>query len=136
MVIRFFASIRNVTGVKEIEWGEPTPTLGDLLYSLSERYGPQFRNWVLEGEGLGSSVMVVINGDDVRHQGGIERRLAPTDVVSILPIMAGGGGGREAVSGQLSAISFQKAHEETWGRPKVCNRLSMCASASPLQADG
>ena len=90
MVIRFFANMRNITGVKEIEWGEPTPTLGDLLHALSERYGPQFRSWVLEGENLGSSVMVVIDGDDVRHQGGIDRRLAPTDVVSILPIMAGG----------------------------------------------
>ena len=44
MMIRFFASIRNVTGVKEIEWGEPAATLGELLYSLSERYGPDFRS--------------------------------------------------------------------------------------------
>ena len=90
MVVRFFASIRNITGVKEIEWGELTLTLGDLLRLLSDRYGPEFRNWVLDGEGLGSSVMVVINGEDARHRGGIEIRLAPTDVISILPIMAGG----------------------------------------------
>ena len=112
MVIRFFASIRNVTGVKEVEWSEPTPTLGDLLHSLSVRYGPQFRSWVLDGEALGSSVMVVINGDDVRHQGGIDRRLAPTDVVSILPIMAGGkGSGQSAISVQRSAFSFRYEHE-------------------------
>jgi molybdopterin synthase sulfur carrier subunit len=90
MVIRFFASIRNVTGEKEIEWDQPTPTLGELLRLLAERYGPQFRGWVLNGEDLGSSVMVVINGEDARHQAGLETRLAPTDVVSILPIMAGG----------------------------------------------
>ena len=90
VVIRFFASIRNITGAKEIEWGELTPSLGELLRLLSERYGPEFRSWVLEGEDLGSSVMVVINGEDARHQGGVETRLAPTDVVSILPIMAGG----------------------------------------------
>lgn len=90
MVIRFFASIRNVTGAKEVEWEEPTPTLGELLRLLAERYGPQFRGWVLDGENLGSSVMVVINGEDARHQAGLETRLAPTDVVSILPIMAGG----------------------------------------------
>jgi molybdopterin synthase sulfur carrier subunit len=90
MVIRFFASIRNVTGEKEIEWDQPTPTLGELLRLLAERYGPQFRGWVLDGEDLGSSVMVVINGEDARHQAGLETRLAPTDVVSILPIMAGG----------------------------------------------
>jgi MoaD family protein len=90
VVIRFFASIRNITGVKEIEWGELTPTLGELLRLLSERYGPEFRGWVLDGEDLGGSAMVVINGEDARHQGGVETRLASTDVISILPIMAGG----------------------------------------------
>ena len=90
VVIRFFASIRNITGVKEIEWGGPPSTLGELLRLLSERYSPEFRAWVLDGENLGGSVMVVINGEDARHQGGIEARLAPADVISILPIMAGG----------------------------------------------
>jgi molybdopterin synthase sulfur carrier subunit len=90
VVIRFFASIRNITGVKEIEWDGPTPTLGELLCLLSERYGPEFRNWVIDGGDLGGSVMVVVNGEDARHQGGVETRLAPTDAISILPIMAGG----------------------------------------------
>jgi MoaD family protein len=90
MVIRFFASIRNITGVKEIEWSEPTPTLGELLCRLSERYGPQFRDWVLDGEELEGVVMIVVNGDDVRHHAGLKTRLAAADIVSILPIMAGG----------------------------------------------
>jgi MoaD family protein len=90
MVIRFFASIRNITSVKEIEWDDPTPTLGELLRRLSDRYGPEFRRWVLEDEDLGGSIMVVINGEDARHQGGLATQLAATDVVSILPIMAGG----------------------------------------------
>ena len=90
MVIRFFASIRNITNAKEIGWEHSTPTLGELLCLLSDRYGPEFRRWVLDGENLGGSVMVVINGDDARHQAGLATRLAPTDVVSIFPIMAGG----------------------------------------------
>ncbi len=111
MVIRFFASIRNITGVKEIEWDEPTPTLGELLRLLSDRYGPEFRRWVLDGEDLGGSVMVVINGDDARHQAGLATRLAPTDVVSILPIMAGGiAWKRSAISNQRSAFSKNTRH--------------------------
>ena len=103
MVIRFFASIRNITGVKEIAWDEPAPTLGNLLQRLSDRYGPEFRRWVLEGEGLGGSVMVVVNGTDARHKAGLATQLAATDVVSILPIMAGG----------LRAIGFQRsAHSD------------------------
>jgi MoaD family protein len=92
MVIRFFASVRNITGVKEVEWDEPTPTLGELLRLLSDRYGAEFRRWVLDGEDLGGSVMVVVNGDDARHQAGLSTPLLPEDVVSILPIMAGGSG--------------------------------------------
>ncbi len=90
MVIRFFASIRNITGVKEIDWGGPPATLGELLRLLSDRYGSEFRRWVLDGESLGSSVMVVVNDNDARHQAGLETPLVATDIVSILPIMAGG----------------------------------------------
>jgi sulfur-carrier protein len=90
MVVRFFASIRTVTGVKGIEWIEPVSTLGELLRLLSDRYGTEFHRWVLDGEALGSSVMVVINGEDARHHGGLDIALSSTDVVSILPIMAGG----------------------------------------------
>jgi len=107
MLIRFFASVRNITEVKEVEWGEPAPTLGDLLRLLSDRYGPEFRRWVLDGESLGNSVLVVINGNDARHQGGLATRLAATDVVSILPIMAGGAPKQSAISYQRSAISAQ-----------------------------
>ena len=104
MVIRFFASIRSITGVKEIEWGEATLMLGELLGRLSDRYGPEFRRWVLDGEDLGGSVMVVVNGDDARHKAGLATQLAATDVVSILPIMAGG----TPPSNQLSAFSGQQ----------------------------
>ena len=112
MVIRFFASIRNITNAKEIDWEHSTPTLGKLLCLLSDRYGPDFRRWVLEGENLGGSVMVVINGDDARHQAGLETRLAPTDVVSIFPIMAGGRVTR-AVSYKRSAVSFHQRRDDT-----------------------
>jgi MoaD family protein len=90
MLIRFFASIRNVTGERQIEWQERTPTLGELLHRLADSYGPEFRRWVLDGEQLGSAVMIVVNGEDVRPKAGLQTRLAPTDVVSILPVMAGG----------------------------------------------
>lgn len=90
MVIRFFASIRSITAEKEIEWSQPPPTLGELLRLLADRYGPDFRRWVLDGENLGGSVMIVINGDDARHKAGVGTPLAATDVISILPIMAGG----------------------------------------------
>lgn len=114
MVIRFFASIRSITGVKELDWSDPTPTVGDLLRLLSTRYGPEFQRWVLEGDGLGSSVMVVVNGTDARHKAGLATPLAATDVVSILPIMSGGAFKRTAISAQQSAFG-ENAND---GRPR------------------
>jgi MoaD family protein len=108
VVIRFFASIRSLTKEKEIVWEQPASTLGDLLRLLSDRYGPAFRRWVLEGGELGGSVMVVVNGTDARHKAGLATRLAATDVVSILPIMAGG---TRAFSSRRLAFSFRKEHE-------------------------
>ena len=110
MVVRFFASIRTLTREKELVCDQPAPTLGDLLRLLSDRYGPEFRRWVLEGEELGGSVMVVVNGNDARHQAGLATMLAPTDIISILPIMAGG-----ITSTQRSAVSFQQRHDDTRG---------------------
>ncbi len=94
MQIRFFAAIREITGVSEIHWNEPSATLGELLQGLSRRYGPAFREWVLEKDDLGKTVLVVVNGHDSRHQGGIQTVLHPEDVIAIFPAIAGGGGSR------------------------------------------
>ena len=91
MQIRFFATIRECTGVSEIRWDAPAATLGELLHALSARYGPVFRRWVLEQDDLGKAVLVVINGHDSRHQGGIQAPLHPDDTVAIFPAIAGGG---------------------------------------------
>ena len=90
MQIRFFATIREYTGASEIRWDEPTATLGELLHALSVRYGPAFRRWVLEGDDLGKTVLVVINGHDSRHQGGINAPLNRDDTIAIFPAIAGG----------------------------------------------
>lgn len=90
MVVCFFASLRTLTQVREIAWDEPTPTVGRLLEGLADRYGPEFRRWVFEGTALSESVVVLVNGGDIRHQAGLATPLGPTDVVAILPMMAGG----------------------------------------------
>jgi molybdopterin synthase sulfur carrier subunit len=92
MQIRFFATIRECAGVSEIWWDEPTATLGELLHELSARYGPTFRRWVLEKDDLGKAVIVVINGHDSRHQGGMNAPLHPDDTIAIFPMIAGGRG--------------------------------------------
>ncbi len=92
MQVRFFAAIRECAGVSEIRWEEPVATLGELLRALSARYGPAFRRWVLEEDDLGQSVLVVLNGHDARHHGGIDAALHPEDTIAIFPTIAGGSG--------------------------------------------
>jgi molybdopterin synthase sulfur carrier subunit len=92
MQIRFFATIRECTGVSELHWDAPAATLGELLRALSTRYGPDFRRWVLEEGNLGSDVVVVINGHDSRHHGGVRAPLQPDDTIAIFPMIAGGCG--------------------------------------------
>ena len=90
MQVRFFATIREITGTSEIRWDAPAGSLGELLQALSARYGPAFRRWVLEGDDLGAAILIVINGHDARHQGGIQARLRPDDTIAIFPAIAGG----------------------------------------------
>ncbi len=92
MQILFFATIRGCTGEKETRWNEPAATLGVLLRSLSGRYGPAFRRWVLDNGDLGKAILVVVNGTDSRHLGGINTPLHPDDTIAIFPMIAGGQG--------------------------------------------
>lgn len=90
MQVRFFATIREITQQQEIQWCRPSATLGELLNGLCARYGNKFRSWTLDGDELGKSIIILINGRDCRHQAGIRTQLHSDDTVSIFPMVAGG----------------------------------------------
>jgi MoaD family protein len=103
MVVKLFATVRDIAGEARVELGTlkasggserpggATPaTLGELLEALAVRYGPAFRRAVLDGERLRPAVVILINGHNARSSGGLEARLAPTDEVSIFPPLGGG----------------------------------------------
>jgi sulfur-carrier protein len=90
MQIRYFATIRAITKENTLNWDRPETTLGELLHSLCNRYGDRFRQWVLEGDGLGQAIIILVNGRDARHLEGINTPLQPDDIVSIFPLVAGG----------------------------------------------
>lgn len=89
MKVRFFATLRHLTGV--IETGEFTAnTLGDLLDTLCRRYGRKFTEWVLVDGRLSQAVIVLVNGRAVEHLAGLKTNLNADDEVSIFPKIAGG----------------------------------------------
>ncbi|MEW5958609.1 MAG: ubiquitin-like small modifier protein 1 [Chloroflexota bacterium] len=90
MQIRYFATIRTITGENALYWDKPEATLGELLHDLHPRYGRNFQNWVLDGDALGPAIIILVNGYDVRHLNGIDTKLQADDIISIFPVVAGG----------------------------------------------
>lgn len=69
-------------------------SLLDLLQTLAARYGPAFREEVLDAhDGLQESLLVTVNGTAIGQLNGLATRLRDEDVVTLLPFFAGGGYG-------------------------------------------
>ena len=65
-------------------------TIGEVLETLQQTY-PAIAGQVLTQEGsLHRFVNVYVNDDDVRYLDKLDTKVAPDDVVSILPAVAGG----------------------------------------------
>ncbi len=91
MIIRYFAMLRQVTGTSEEKRDATAGTIGALLESLSAEYGPEFRKWVSDEDGnWGGLSIIIINGVDYRHLGGLDAPVKGEDVVAIFPPVAGG----------------------------------------------
>ncbi len=91
MIIRYFAMLRDVTCQREQTWNKPAATVNDLLCALCERYGPEFRRWIVDEQGnFGGFSVVLVNGRDCREIQGLDTPLKPDDVIAIFPPVAGG----------------------------------------------
>jgi molybdopterin synthase sulfur carrier subunit len=88
--VLFFATLREITKQRGIQWAVPTANVGDLLHALCRRYGPEFQKWAFNGDDLSNIVIVLVNGRDVRHEAGMATPLSPDDTVAIFPMVAGG----------------------------------------------
>jgi sulfur-carrier protein len=67
-------------------------TIGEVLAALERTY-PALSGQLLDGDGeLHRFVNVYVNDDDVRYLDKLDTKVAPGDVVSILPAVAGGTG--------------------------------------------
>jgi MoaD family protein len=91
MIIRYFATLREITRQREQVWNQPVTTVQDLLQTLCTKYGPEFRRWMVDENGnFGGFSVVLVNGVDYRELGGMETHLKPSDIIAIFPPVAGG----------------------------------------------
>ena len=89
MRVGYFAVLRDIAGKKEEDWTRPAATVGALLRDLAEKYGPEFRRWVLDDR-TAALAIVLVNGHDVRGLQWFDTPLASTDTVTIIPPVGGG----------------------------------------------
>jgi sulfur-carrier protein len=88
--IKYFADVRELTGHNSLTWNVPSSTLGDLLHALAGRYGHRFAARLFEGQALSPTIIILVNGRDVRHLNGVATPLHADDTISIFPMVAGG----------------------------------------------
>jgi sulfur-carrier protein len=65
-------------------------TVGEVLDAVVKKYPALAPQVLAENGSLHRFVNVYVNDDDVRYLDRLDTRVAPSDVVSILPAVAGG----------------------------------------------
>ncbi|MEX2721712.1 MAG: ubiquitin-like small modifier protein 1 [Candidatus Wukongarchaeota archaeon] len=91
--VKFFATFRDLLGLKELELEvgpEETLKLIDLLERLFQKFGEEFRNKILENGNIRPQVNIMINGRNIKFLDEINSPLKDSDIVAIFPPVAGG----------------------------------------------
>ena len=90
MLVKFFATYRQITGCKSCDVSAPQDVLA-LMDELSERW-PAFRELILNEDGTdkGDDVIIMVNGRHIEHLDGVDTKLTEDDYVAVTPLVAGG----------------------------------------------
>jgi len=91
--VKFFAALREITGLKEddVEMKEGS-TIENLLTNLSQKFGPQFKNYVFDektGEPRGH-LQFLLDGKNVTSGEGLRTILSDGAQFAIVPPVGGG----------------------------------------------
>ncbi len=95
MKVKFFALLRDITGVKETTDFSGT-TLVELLEEISNHYGKEMTKWLFtptapnQEKQIGKDVIILVNGRAIEHLAGLATPLKEDDEVAIFPRLAGG----------------------------------------------
>ena len=90
--VRFFTSLREITGKKEDGIQSPSIiTVEELLAHLSKKYGRDFTEYLYDEKGnVQTYIQILINGRGINALQGFETKLKEGDTVAIFPPVGGG----------------------------------------------
>ncbi len=88
--MKFFATVREITGVKSIEL--EAENIKELLQLLVQTYGNKFKDTVLKGDTgeLKQFFSCMVNGKRIELLDGYETVLKDDDAVALFPPVGGG----------------------------------------------
>ena len=92
--VQYLGPVRVVVNKREEEIElSLKATIYELLRKLSDVYGKTFEREVFEdnGENVRDDLIVTVNGKVIKQLDGVRTKVNLGDVVSLLPIFAGGG---------------------------------------------
>ena len=90
VLVKFFATVREVTGVKNIEM--EADTIREMLDSLQVTFGDRFTQAVIDPEtgNLKQFFSCMINGKRIELLNGYDTKLADNDAIALFPPVGGG----------------------------------------------
>jgi len=91
---KLFADLAEIAGGREIDVAAgPGDTVGDALDALMESH-PDLRDRVLDDGDVADHINVLRNGQNVRHDGGMDAVLEAGDELALFPPVSGGAAGQ------------------------------------------
>ena len=90
VIVKFFASVREATGTKNVEMD--AETIRELLEKLKRTYGNRFEDTVIDAETgkLKQFYSCMVNGKRIELLDGYETLLSDNDAVALFPPVGGG----------------------------------------------
>ena len=90
MLVKFFATYRQITGRRQIDVPAPSNVL-ELLKELERRY-PDLKGVLTNDDGTdkGEDAIVLVCGRHIDHLDGVNTPLSEDDYVALTPLVAGG----------------------------------------------
>lgn len=93
MLVKFFATFREMVNLKEIEINYSSPealTIKQLLDHLIEKYPILQAEIYNEDRTVRKMTHILVNGRNIIHLKGLETLINPTDEIALIPPVGGG----------------------------------------------